>query len=656
MADMIQRLLVPTDFSELSMKAIDYAARLARNDNVELHLLHVIRLPVDAPESAGKRRAATARMNAELPDASEFRTEPHRVVRHGTPDRVILAYVEKNDIDQVIMGSSGWSGVRHFTLGSVTERVVREAGVPIVVIGPNRKAEIVSPELAASRLFEIYGESFNASKSVGLKQLQSTIAESFKVSDQESQKIVQGLLERDWVRWKSETVEAGQTVSRWEIKSGIEFLEIVDDNPESTLESQAVDLIRRARQLRATDIHVDPTVDASGAKTVDIRLRVDGRLRRYCRLDESRGEHLQNQLKTLAGLDIADPFHPQEGRLSRLQGFEDLEIRITTAQVAGGNAIALRLFDSSKLFLTLDELGFEPEIWETVDQMLRTGEGLVLISGPTGAGKSTTVYSMLDSLASDECNVVSIEDPVEFPVSHVRQMNVDRRHGITMTSGLRTILRMDPDVIFVGEIRDSEAGRTAMKAAGSGKYVMSTLHTRDIVATITTLRDMGVPDRSIAANVTGIVNQRLVRRLCPACKLEVEASDDIRQLFEAHQMEPPDRVFVAKGCDICGGAGYRGRIGVFEAALVRGALADGIAAGESEQALSDALRETGYEGLAHDALRKVARGVTSFEEASHLRWLNWPTESCAPDPSSSSDQVTSSTPEWNRQPGVKTAP
>jgi type II secretory ATPase GspE/PulE/Tfp pilus assembly ATPase PilB-like protein len=364
-------------------------------------------------------------------------------------------------------------------------------------------------------------------------------------------------------------------------------------------------------------VHVDPV---SGGEYL-VRMRVDGKLERYCTLSRNVAEHLVNRLKILAHLDIADPFRPKEGRLILPPSLAELEVRMTTVPVADGEAVALRVFAKDSIFFNLEELGFSADSLERVVEMVQRGEGLVLVTGPTGSGKSTTVYSILHSLTRDEQVIVSIEDPVEFSVPFVRQMSVDPRHGTSMVEGLRTILRMDPDAIFVGEIRDPDAADIAMRAASSGRYVLSTLHTRDVASTVTSLRDLGVTDRSISANLTGAVNQRLQRRLCPECRTPVEPNDDQKRTFEQHQVAVPEYVFTRKGCPACRETGYHGRVGVFETALINDDVKAAIAAGRPEFDIQQLLTESGMRLLMTDALQKAADGITDFEEAIQVHWL-----------------------------------
>ena len=616
-----KRLLVPIDFSEHSDAALRHACELAVGfaKSSEVHLVHIV---PDAPDDPGLLEGFRAELER-LGDAIEARTvselETIKHVLPGDPATVITQYARGKDIDLVIMGTHGRTGFSHFALGSVAERVVRGSVCPVIVIGPHERDRSAIAALAVEEISSQLGNSFEATRDDGISQMRQLIQDKFDLHSVTSQRVVDRLLAAEWIEWKD-----GQP-GKWSIVEGIEFVDEGKTAPIEPYEQadaitnlQAIDLIQRARQLRATDIHIDPR----GAAEVVVRLRIDGRLEEYCRLDNQVGQHLINQFKTLGDLDIADPFHPQEGRLNLPTSLSDLEVRITSARVAAGDAIALRLFDGTNIFLPLANLGLSDAGLTSVEEMLRLGEGLVLVTGPTGSGKTTSVYSMLATLGSVDRNVVSIEDPVEFSVPFVRQMSVDHKHDVTMTSGLRTMLRMDPDIIFLGEIRGDEAAQIAMKAASSGKYVLSTLHTRDVASTVTALRDMTIGDRSIAGNLTGIINQRLLRRLCPNCKERKMVTDAQRESVERAGLPVPNEVFEPVGCETCRSTGYRGRVGVFEVALMNQPLKDAIADGASENQIKEILQSNGVKALLGDSLTTACDGVTSVDEALSVHWLS----------------------------------
>jgi type II secretory ATPase GspE/PulE/Tfp pilus assembly ATPase PilB-like protein len=330
---------------------------------------------------------------------------------------------------------------------------------------------------------------------------------------------------------------------------------------------------------------------------------------------------LLQQLKVLASLDITEPFRPHEGRLQRLTALPDAEVRITTAPVQGGVAMALRMHRRDQALMPLEELGLSSAALDAVARILHAGAGLVLVTGPTGSGKTTTIQSLLQVLSRQGRKIVSIEDPLEFPLPFVRQLSVDPRHHVTMTEGLRTILRMDPDILFVSEIRDVEAAEIAMRAASSGRFVFSTLHTRDVASTITAVRDLHIDNRSLAANLTGIISQRLVRRLCTLCAKPRSITDAEIAWFGSEEVEPLDELRRPVGCTHCRGTGYHDRIGIFEVVLTRGPAETAIESGAAEDELRALLRSSGTPGLPADALRKVRDGITSFEEALAMKWI-----------------------------------
>ena len=380
--------------------------------------------------------------------------------------------------------------------------------------------------------------------------------------------------------------------------------------PSSNMETNpTLALISRAIAARASDIHIDPV-----GRDFSVRFRIDGKMNNYCRLSREVGHTLMTQLKVTANLDIADPFHAKEGRLQLPDTLRDYEVRITAAPVLDGEAISLRVLSRHRLMRPTEELGLSPEGQARIERILRHGEGLVLVTGPTGSGKTTTLYSMLHALDDGTRNIVSIEDPVEYDIPTFRQLPVDPRHGMTMTSGLRTLLRLDPDVVLVGEIRDAEAAETAMRAASSGKYVFSSLHTRDVASTVTALRDLHIDNRSLAGNLVGIVSQRLIRRLCQECSRSAATTEQEAAVFRSLGVQVPDEIRHPVGCQHCRGTGYYDRIGVFEVVMPEAGIIQSIESGKPEDEVRAEIRSHGISSLEMEALRKVAVGLTSLEE------------------------------------------
>jgi type II secretory ATPase GspE/PulE/Tfp pilus assembly ATPase PilB-like protein len=479
----------------------------------------------------------------------------------------------------------------------------------------------------AAALHEEFGESLAGDRETTTLQMRKLLKHRFALSDnsvdvllgqlQMAEILTYGVQEQvtddDHVGAKSDSWRIRPQVARDTEKQQLlpQFEHVVDTTPTS-------DLLHRAQTFRATDIHIDPT-----GGDYRVRMRIDGHLGHYCDLDADLAAHLRQQFKLLANLDIAEPFRPQEGRVRLPNSNLDCQVRITTSPVEGGESVCLRLQTRGTMFRPLADLGLTALTQAAAIKMLHRGEGIVLVTGPTGAGKTTTVYSMLRELESrgEPRNIVTIEDPVEFNVPFLRQMSVDEAHGITLNAGLRTILRMDPDIVFVGEIRDAQTAEMAMRAASSGKYVFSTLHTRDVASTATALRDLGVSPRSLVSNLTGIISQRLVRRLCPKCRELGAISDHDREVFAEHDVEIPSQVYRARKCDHCRSTGYRGRIGVFEVAVASHALADAVDQGATEDELRRLIRSAGTPSLTYDGIRKAVDGLTTIEEIHQMRWV-----------------------------------
>jgi type II secretory ATPase GspE/PulE/Tfp pilus assembly ATPase PilB-like protein/nucleotide-binding universal stress UspA family protein len=617
----MKRILVPCDFSRFSDAAIQRACDLAMTLDAGLHLLHVVAEPGflgTAEPQEDRLRHARERLEQQLQPHVVVQLCVERAVVAGAPHREICRYAKEHDIDLIVMGTHGRTGLAHVAIGSVAEKVLRGAPCPVLIVRhPDQEEDLVLQ--AAKVLSDEFGTMLSGEFGETRATLKGRLMRKLNVSEQAAEFVVEKLRDEKTLVWDGPaSAEASETLTgTWQIRpnAAVEELEtpVFQVKSES---SPAIDLVLRAAALRSTDIHIDPV-----GGEYSIRFRIDGRLQRYAQLDSDVAAHLIQQFKTIARLDIADPFHPQEGRLRLPPELAHLEVRITMSPVAGGEAVALRLFERDSVFLPLDRLGLSEQSLTVIDRITQRGEGLVLVTGPTGSGKTTTVYSMLEALGGRDRNIVSIEDPVEFPAAFVRQMEVDERHGVTMTSGLRTLLRMDPDVMFLGEIRDAEAAEIAMRAASSGKYVFSTLHSRDVASTITALRDLGIDARSLAGNLTGIVSQRLVRRLCLECRLAVSLNDDDRALLEKHSIEPPAQWFRAVGCSACRGTGYRRRIGVFEVVLADDGLLREIARGAAEHELREYIRRLGTADLTSDALTKVCAGVTSLDEAMKMSWV-----------------------------------
>ncbi|MCB1229327.1 MAG: Flp pilus assembly complex ATPase component TadA [Verrucomicrobiae bacterium] len=373
-------------------------------------------------------------------------------------------------------------------------------------------------------------------------------------------------------------------------------------------------LVRAALARRATDIHLDPLLDA-----YQVRLRIDGMLVPHLGMSLEDGHRLVNQFKTAAGIEPGTAFTPLGSR-RKLEVAEDrlIDCRITLAPCLSGPKLAIRLLDASRFEHRVTSLGLSEKGLERFRHWLHTLNGMFLVTGPTASGKTTTLYALLHELASENRHIVSIEDPVEYEIDGINQIQVDHRHGLDFAEGLRTILRLDPDHAMVGELREPESAHAAISAAVAGHVILTTLHARDAVSAVTALRNLDLADHQIASALGVVVNQRLVRTLCEKCREESELSPGERQWFERERLNPPSKTWRAVGCPDCDETGYFGRTGLFEVWHVDQADYEMLLAGADEDTLRDHLDAEGHSGLWQDAVAKIESGVTTFSEVQRL--------------------------------------
>ena len=366
-------------------------------------------------------------------------------------------------------------------------------------------------------------------------------------------------------------------------------------------------VIARAASDGASDVHFEPAADA-----LRVRFRVDGTFREVAVLAKELTPAVVARVKVLSGMDIAEHRIPQDGRFSAVIGDERrLDLRSSTYPTVHGEKAVLRLLDSSGLRLQLDRVGLTGPALETVRDLIHRPEGIVLITGPTGSGKTSTLYAALAELVATGKNIVTIEDPVEYTVPGVNQGQTNDKAGFTFAKGLRAILRQDPDVIMVGEIRDVPTLETATEASLTGHLVLSTLHTNSAVATVTRLMEMGLEPYLLASSVIGIVAQRLVRRICSTCRTAVTTPPALRALFRGGE---PQTFYRGAGCPDCRGSGFRGRIGIFEVLRMSEGTRTLVLERAPENRLLDAARHEGMTSLREECLSLVGRGETTLEE------------------------------------------
>jgi general secretion pathway protein E len=382
-----------------------------------------------------------------------------------------------------------------------------------------------------------------------------------------------------------------------------DLLDSADDAPAIRLING---IIAEAARRGVSDIHIEPY--ESG---LVVRMRIDGVLRETLRMPPHVAPVVVSRIKVMARLDIAERRVPQDGRIGLSLGGKLLDVRVSTLPSRAGERVVLRILDKDNAGIDLDGLGMPPAIHKLYLDALAEPNGIILVTGPTGSGKTTSLYAGLRLLNDGSRNILTVEDPVEYAVDGVGQTQVNAKVGFTFATGLRAILRQDPDVVMVGEIRDRETADIAVQASLTGHLVLSTVHTNDAVGAITRMRDMKIEPFLLASTLRAVIAQRLVRRLCPACRAPVEASAAVAALLKMDEGTP---IHEARGCSECGHSGYKGRIGVFEAVRVDDNIRRLVNAGGDEAAISDhAFRNA--PDLAAAVRELVREGVTTAEEA-----------------------------------------
>ncbi len=368
-------------------------------------------------------------------------------------------------------------------------------------------------------------------------------------------------------------------------------------------------IIYQAVQDRASDIHIEPDDHQSR-----VRLRVDGRLVTKLTPPYQMHPAVVSRIKIMSGLDIAERRIPQDGDVHIMIDSRPIDLRVSTMPGKHGEKVVIRVIDNRSAIVALERIGFGPDLLPAWRDIIDSPNGVVLVTGPTGSGKSTTLYSALAELSTDELNISTVENPVEVNLPGVNQFQMNPKAGFTFASALRSLLRQDPDILMVGEIRDAETAQISTQAALTGHLVFSTLHTNDAISAVTRLVNMGVEPYLVAAILRGVLAQRLVRKICPHCKNEIQPDDRTRRIVA--EVIPGDcpTLFKGEGCSRCNGKGYAGRLGVFELLKPTEDLLEAVAMGQEMRALRTIAEKNGFRTLKHDGVRKAALGLTTVEE------------------------------------------
>lgn len=369
-------------------------------------------------------------------------------------------------------------------------------------------------------------------------------------------------------------------------------------------------IIERAATERASDIHLEPR-----ETDLHVRMRIDGVLRTILTVPKELQASVISRLKIMGGMNTSERRVPQDGRANIRLKKQDIDLRINTLPTIHGETLVIRLLDKNEALSDPEGIGLTGENLEKYNRLIHANNGMALIVGPTGSGKSSTMYTMIRQLNTDSVNLVSLEDPVEYNIDGVNQVQINEKTGMTFASGLRAILRQDPDIVAIGEIRDGETAEIATRAAITGHLVLSTVHTYDAASTIDRLIDIGVEPYLIASGLRGIISQRLVRLVCPHCREEYQPDPEEFEVIGL-PYDPAVKFYRGGGCPMCFGTGYRGRTGVFEILLIDRALRSSITGGATREELKRAIDQEGSFKTMEDSCRElVLAGVTTVEEA-----------------------------------------
>lgn len=404
-----------------------------------------------------------------------------------------------------------------------------------------------------------------------------------------------------------------------EYKKEIAVTERSEVNENDTAEAEAAPIIRlinsvieQAVKVGASDIHIEPMEE-----DVRIRMRIDGRLQTYLTVPKSFQAPAIARIKIMSNLNIAEKRLPQDGRVKVNVLSREVDLRVSTMPTVNGEKAVMRVLDKTNFFIPKEQLGFDSRHLAEFDDILRNPHGMILVTGPTGSGKSTTLYTMLNELNDASYNIITIEDPVEYLIDGINQIQINAKAGLTFASGLRSILRQDPDIIMVGEIRDNETAEIAVRAAITGHLVLSTLHTNDAPSTVVRLVDMGIEPYLVSSSLVAVIAQRLVRRICGQCKEIYDPPASQRQLLGIPDDVP---LYHGRGCPLCNGTGYKGRQGVFEIMRLGRAHRDAIARGITTDELRELAVAQGMSTLKDECTRLVMDGITTVDEAINIAY------------------------------------
>lgn len=509
-----------------------------------------------------------------------------------------LGFIKEDELIVVLAQQLGLAHIDILSYG------LKPAVIKLVPEEVARRYELIALEKVGNNLTIAMADPLNVFAIDEVQQLTSCMIEPvicsrqalFKVLDS-CYKQTESQVNADASLPDTQQRDIPQSKEQIQLVAGKEIIDLVDS------------IIRLCVQERATDIHIEP--DEEGMR---VRCRVDGFLREFKTYPKDVQLPLTSRIKVLSGLDISEKRVPQDGRFQFDLDDRKLDLRVSTLPTVLGEKIVMRVLDKTMVIVALKKLGFLPEDQEKFEQLITRPYGMILVTGPTSSGKTTTLYSALSKINTVEKNILTVEDPVEYRLKMINQVQVNPRAGLTFAAGLRSFLRQDPNVIMIGEIRDLETGEIAIQSALTGHLVLSTIHTNDAPSTITRLIDMKIDAFLVASAVSGILAQRLIRTICENCKEAYKPNEEMLRNLKFDGDPQSYTFYKGKGCDLCNGSGYRGRVGIFELMIINDALRELILTNAPVVEIRKLSKSYGMNTLREDGLKKVVKGITTIEE------------------------------------------
>jgi type IV pilus assembly protein PilB len=577
--------------------------------------------------------SAPVESHGQLLVASDGQRDTNRSAKVGNGQRLGDVLVERNlvtraQVDQAAAqqnDSGGRIGEILIDMGVLDERALADAlaehlNIPLADLrrkGPQPDVLVLMPEKLAREHQAVPVELDDGTLVVAAAEPTEELRTSLANATGHAVRLMIAPLSD--VRWAIDSNyraidNVAQLVQAFEVVEGTRRRQVEGAAPEVVADDapvvQVVDrILTQAMRDRASDVHIEPT-----AETVRVRFRIDGALKEILVLPAAIGLGLVSRIKIMAGMNIVERRRPQDGQLTTIVDGRDIDVRVATVATIWGEVCVMRILDKTRSVLRLSDLGMPKDTHETYSKIVRSPFGMVLCAGPTGSGKTTTLYATLTEVNDPTINVMTIEDPVEYVFPSINQIQTNEQAGLTFATGLKSILRQDPDVILVGEIRDVETARVAVQSALTGHFVVSSMHATDAVSALHRFLDMGIESFLIASSVVAIVGQRLVRRICPSCKTTYTPTSEELAFYEEGGGVPKTVFYRGAGCNFCSDTGYQERIGVYELLQMTPEIKRLIVGWATQDELRNLAKKQGMRTLREEAINLVTEDTTTIAE------------------------------------------